>query len=103
MYKYLKMYKYYKCLTYNNDELRMEWTIVKYSSCNMQFITLYVFNIQHDKGVLFNFNTFSFILVLQNNFSHSTLENRENCEKQIFPSVGFEPTTSCTRGKRLTA
>ena len=24
--------------------------------------------------VLFNFNTFSFILVLQNNFSHSTLK-----------------------------
>ena len=24
-------------------------------------------------------------------------------EKQILPSVGFEPTTSCIRGKRLTA
>ena len=25
-----------------------------------------------------------------------------NCEKQIFPSVEFEPKTSCIRGKRLT-
>ena len=53
--------------------------------------------------VYFNFNTFSFILVLQNNFSHSTLLNRVNCEKQILPSMGFEPTTSCICGKRLTA
>ena len=29
--------------------------------------------------------------------------NRIKCEKQILPSVGFEPTTSCIRGKRLTA
>ena len=29
--------------------------------------------------------------------------NRVKCEKQILPSVGFEPTTSCIRGKRLTA
>ena len=26
-----------------------------------------------------------------------------NCEKQILPWVGFEPTTSCIRGKRVTA
>ena len=29
--------------------------------------------------------------------------NRVKCEKQILPTVGFEPTTSCIRGKRLTA
>ena len=28
---------------------------------------------------------------------------RIKCEKQILPSVGFEPTTFCIRGKRLTA
>ena len=37
-------------------------------------------------------------LVSQNNSSHSTL-NRVKCEKQILPLVGFEPTTSCIRGK----
>ena len=43
--------------------------------------------------VLFNFNTFSFILVLQNNFSYSTLQNRVNCEKQILQEeVGSNPT-----------
>ena len=47
-----------------------------------------------------NFN--SFILVLQNNSSHSIL-NRVRCEKQILPPVGFEPKTSCIRGKRLPA
>ena len=29
--------------------------------------------------------------------------NRVECEKQILPSVGFELTTSCIRGKRLIA
>ena len=29
--------------------------------------------------------------------------NRVKCEKQILPSVEFERTTSCIRGKRLTA
>ena len=42
----------------------------------------------------------SFILVLQNNSRHSTL-NRVKYEKQILPPVGFESTTSCIRGKRL--
>ena len=28
--------------------------------------------------------------------------NRVKREKQILPSVGFEPTTSCIHGKRLT-
>ena len=28
---------------------------------------------------------------------------RVKFEKQILPSVGFKPTTSCIRGKRLTA
>ena len=28
---------------------------------------------------------------------------RVKCEKQILPSVGFEPTTPCIRGKRLSA
>ena len=31
------------------------------------------------------------------------LSNRVNCEKQILPSMGFEPTTSCIRGKHLPA
>ena len=30
--------------------------------------------------------------------SHSTL-NRVKCEKQILPSVGFEPTTCCIRDR----
>ena len=29
--------------------------------------------------------------------------NRVKCDKQILPSVGFEPSTFCIRGKRLTA
>ena len=29
--------------------------------------------------------------------------NRVKCKKQILPWVGFEPTTSCIRGKRLNA
>ena len=43
-----------------------------------------------------------FILVLQHNSSHSTLI-RVKCEKQILPSVGIEPTTSCIHGKRFPA
>ena len=39
---------------------------------------------------LFVYN--NFILVLQNNLTHSTL-NRLKWEKQILPSVGFESTT----------
>ena len=41
----------------------------------------------------------SFILVLRNNSSHSTL----NRVKQILPLVGFEPATSCICGKRVPA
>ena len=43
------------------------------------------------------------IYVLQNNSSHSTLwVNRVKCEK-ILHSVGFKSTTSCIRGKLLSA
>ena len=51
--------------------------------------------------VFINFITFSFKLVLKNNFSHSTILNRVNCKKQILPSMTVEPTTSCIRGNRL--
>ena len=45
----------------------------------------------------------NFILVLQNNSSHSTL-NRVKCENKFCPRWGLnQPTTSCIRGKRLTA
>ena len=47
-----------------------------------------------------NFN--NLILVFQNNASHLTL-NKVKCEKQILSSVGFEPSLSCVRYKRLTA
>ena len=46
----------------------------------------------------FEFNVVIFVTQLilnyffQNNSSHFTL-NRVKCEKQILPSVGFEPTT----------
>ena len=40
--------------------------------------------------IYINFNCL--ILVLPNNSSHFTL-NRVKCEKQILPSVGFEPTS----------
>ena len=39
---------------------------------------------------------------MQNNSLHSNL-NRVKSETQILPSMGFEPTTSCIRGKRLPA
>ena len=42
------------------------------------------------------------MLVLQNNSSHYTLD-RVKCDKQILLPVGFEPTTTCIRGKRHTA
>ena len=44
----------------------------------------------------------SFYISFTKQSLHSTL-NIIKCEKQILPSVGFEPTTSCIRGKRLTA
>ena len=52
---------------------------------------------KNNKEMVINFN--SFILGFFNNSSHSTLL-RVKCEKQILPAVGFEPTTSCIRGKR---
>ena len=50
-----------------------------------------------DISCLINFNSFT-----KHIFTFHS--NRVKCEKQIFvPSVGFEPKTSCIRGKRLTA
>ena len=62
-------------------------------------------------GSLFNkMSPFNFFLLILRTFISFTKQfftfhsNRVKCEKQIFlPSVGFEPTTSCIRGKRLTA
>ena len=45
---------------------------------------------------------YSFILILQNNSSHWTI-NKVKCEKRILPSMGLKPTTSCIRGNRLPA
>ena len=42
--------------------------------------------------IFINFDAFGFELVLQNDFSHSTILNGVDCEKRVLPSVGFEPT-----------
>ena len=52
--------------------------------------------------LIFNLFFNNLIVVLQNNSSHCTL-NGVICVKQFLRSVVFESTTSCIRGKRLSA
>ena len=67
----------------------------------MVYIYFSVLNVFISDEIFFLLILRVILLVLQINSSHSTL--RVKYEKQILPSVGFEPTTSSIRGKRLTA
>ena len=44
-----------------------------------------------------------YLLVLQNNYSHSNFDKVKCKKKQIFPSVRFETTTFCICSERLIA